>query len=182
MSYRKGLPNLCLALLTLSASGCAQNPEGWIPVLEETSVHVLQTKTETVMAHLHVAQEKIRTDPHDAEEALDSAQEELERISAYYLPLLDARERSYNAYRFYYLKETKRATSELDHIEKTLISMAEVGGPPLVRELEKPLEMLADAKAAIAADPEEAPELLSALANRLNLMFLKIELVIKGAR
>jgi hypothetical protein len=182
MSYREGLPTLYLALLAFFASGCAQQPEGWIPVLEETSVHVLQTKTKTVMAHLQIAREKLRTDPHGAEEALDLADEELKRFSAYTLPLLDARERSYNAYRLYYLGEEDNAAGELDRIEKILVSMAEDGGPPLARELEKPLEMLADAKAAIAADPAEAPEFLRELATRLNLMFLKIELVLGDTR
>jgi hypothetical protein len=134
------------------------------------------------MAHLQAAQDKIRSDPYDAEEALDSAVEELKCFSEYYLPLLDARERSYNAYRFCYLKEKKRATRELDRIEKTLVSMAEDGGKLLFRELEKPLEILVDARAAIAADPEDAPELLRELANKLNQMLLKMELVLKGTR
>lgn len=182
MKYRKGFCSLCFTLLAIFAVGCAQNPEVWIPVLEETSTDVLQAKTEKVMNHLHVAQMKIQTDRHDAEEALDSAEEELQRISAYYLPLLDARERSYNAYRFYCLKEKERAANELDRIEKTLMSMAENASPQLVRELEKPLEIITDAKTAVLSDPEDAPELLRELANKLNLMFLKIELVLQGTR
>jgi hypothetical protein len=182
MSYRKVLPGLFLALLPFSAPGCTRQPEGWTPVLEETSVDVLQAKTEKVMNHLHIAQTKIEIDPQDAKEALDSAEEELRSISVYYLPVLDARERSYNAYRFYYLREKERAVAELDRIEQTLTSMAENGSPQLVKEIDKPLESLTDARTAIFADPEAAPELLRELATKLNLMFLKIELVLQGTK
>lgn len=182
MSYREVLPTLCLALLPFSVSGCAQQTEGWTPVLEETSVDVLQAKTEKVMNYLHVAQTKIHADLPDAKEALDSAEEELRSVTAYYLPLLDARERSYNAYRFYYLRENERAVAELDRVEQALTRMAEDGSPQLVKELERPLESLADARTAILADPEAAPGLLRELATKLNLMFLRIELVLQGTR
>jgi hypothetical protein len=182
MSYRMTIKGLWLALLWFSASGCVRQPEKWSPVLEETSVDVLQTKTEKALNHLHVAQEKMQIDPVDAKEALDSAEEDLRSISAYYLPLLDARERSYKAYRFYCLREKKRAVTELDRIEQTLTRMAEDGSPQLVKELDTPLEGIADARTAILADPEAAPELLRELATKLNLMFLKIELVLQGTK
>jgi CBS domain-containing protein len=64
--------------------------------------------------------------------------------------------RSYNAYRYYYLRQNGKAIDELDRIEKTLFSMTQGGGEHLVRELERPPETLADAQAAILGSPGDS--------------------------
>ena len=167
------------ALTLLALAGCRQAPEGWIPVLEETSTTFLRSATESIAAHVRSARSALPGDPHAASAELIKAESTLDHLLTYYLPLLDARERAYNAYRHHQLGRTAETERELDQIERILIEVAHDGGP-LPRAMTEPLERLEDARAAIEAGTDDAAGALEALALRLNSLLVKGGLVLNS--
>jgi hypothetical protein len=104
----------------------------------------------------------------------------LDHLLRYYLPLLDARERSYNAYRHFYLGETDQTLRELDEIEALLLGVSELDDGRLLDEMQDPLEKVEDARAALRVGSGQAADDLEALATTLNFLVLKGELVLPG--
>jgi hypothetical protein len=154
--------------------------ECWEPAPEDISTRVLQAEADRVMSHLRAAEARLRSGPDEAKEELGLAEEALGDLSSYYLPLFEARARSHNAYRFYSLGDKGRAANELERIEGTLLTVSQSEAHQLTHELQRPLEIATDARAAILGGLEDAPELLEQLAVQLNLMLLKGELVLRG--
>jgi hypothetical protein len=146
--------------------------EGWEPPLEETSTRFLQDQAEEARRLLDAAREEIRSQTGDPEGQLSVAAQTLERMTLYYLPLLEARERAYDAHRLYYYGEEGRAAAHLDAIEGILDAMANAA-PEIFLELKEPLDLVAEARAGLKATPDDVPRLLKTLAVRLNLMALK---------
>jgi len=169
-----------LMVLAGTLSACQRRPEGWSPVLEETSTAFLEVETQRVLERVRAAREEVVTDPSRAEEILLEAERSLEHLDAYYLPLLQARERAYNAYRSFFLNDHGRVIQELAHIEGLLESMAENATGSLFQEIESLAEVLADARVAVEAGEEEGRPALEALARALNQAALKGELVLQG--
>lgn len=167
-------------LTLLVCIGCGRAPEGWTPVLEESSTAFLQTETEAVAAHVRLAQAQLPVDPESAAAELAAADDGLDHLLTYYLPLLEARERSYNAYRYHYLDQPEQTARELEEIERLLLEVAEVGHGHLLREMEEPLDKLENARAALEVDHDEASKSLGELASRLNFLLLKGDLVLSG--
>jgi len=167
-----------LGLLMLAIAACNQAPEGWTPVLEETSTTFLRTETEAVAEEVRSAMSHLPADPESAAANLSAAEDGLDHLLTYYLPLLEARERAYNAYRHFYLGQIDKTARELDEIEKTLITIAESNHGHLLREMEDPLEKLEVARAAIEVDDAEATAALQELATRLTFLLLKGGLVL----
>lgn len=99
-------------------------------------------------------------------------------VLSYYLPLIEARQGAYNAYRHFYLGKSDQTAAELDRVEAILMTIADAGHENLLREMREPLEDLEDAKAALDAEGGEAAEQLQALASRLNFLILKGGLVL----
>ncbi len=127
------------------------------------------------------AQDDVATDPGQAEEELGGAVRALERMSMYYLPLLEARERTYDAHRFLYFGENQRARTEIQAVEEILDAVAETGGPKLLPAMKEPLDLVSEAKAAVMATSDKAPDLIKSLALKLNYMALKGKLEIPDA-
>lgn len=169
----KGARLLILGSLLLVSWGCKQPHPGWEPPLEETSTRFLGVQVEKALECVHRAERDVRSNPEQAGERLADAVRALERISRYYLPLLEARERAYDAHRFLYYGERYRARTELEAVENTLDSVAETGGAALQPALKKPLDLVSEAKAAVIAGTDTAPDLIKSLAIKLNLMALK---------
>lgn len=166
------------ALAALAIVACSRAPESWTPVLEESSTTFLKTETEAVASRVRSARSHLPGNPEAATADLDAAEDGLDHLLTYYLPLLEARERAYNAYRHFYLGKTEQTVRELGEVEAILIAVADAGHGHLLREMEEPLEKLADARAALEADTGEAEEALRALASRLNFLLLKGGLVL----
>ena len=78
--------------LLLLLTGCGRLHQGWEPPLEETSTRFLQQETDEALRLVQAAQEAVATETHHADEDLAGAARALERISLYYLPMLEARE------------------------------------------------------------------------------------------
>ena len=165
-------------LVMLLLMGCSRAPEGWAPVLEETSTGFLSTETEAVASRIRLAKTHLPANPEKAATELALAEDALEHLLTYYLPLLEARERAYNAYRHYWLGRSRQTAHELAEVETILIAIAESGHGDLLRAMEEPLERLEDARAALDADTAEAARALQALATRLNSLLVKGRLVL----
>ena len=168
---------LCTVLIS-TLTGCDRPPEGWTPVLEQTSTAFLRTEIEAVAARTRAARNAIASDPDRASAELDAADGLLDNLLSYYLPLLEARESAYNAYRHYYLGDPAQTTVELDKVETVLIEVAKSHSGRLLGEVDDPLEKLEDARAALGANSEEAPQALEALASRLNFLIIKGGLIL----
>ena len=104
----------------------------------------------------------------------------LDHLLTYYLPVLDARERAYNAYRHYQLGRSRETERELDEVEAILMEIAETEHSHLLRAMEEPLETLEDARAALHVAPDEATRELRTLSIRLNNLLLRGGLVLNG--
>ncbi|MFQ5526991.1 MAG: hypothetical protein ACE5GX_12120 [Thermoanaerobaculia bacterium] len=166
------------SLLVLALAGCNREPEGWTPVLEQTSTAFLKTETEEIASRVRLAQADLPVNPEKAAAELAEAEDGLDHLLTYYLPVLDARERAYNAYRHYELGRSKETERELDEVEPILLAIAESGHGHLLRAMEEPLETLEDARAALDVDSDEATEALRTLATRLNFLLLRGGLVL----
>lgn len=166
----------CVLLASLAA--CGRAPEGWTPVLEESSAPFLRAETERAAAQVDLATDKLATDPEVATLALAEARDALDHLLDYYIPLLEARSRAYNAYRHFRLEEPAHAGAELDQIETILLGVAAGDHGHLEREMEEPLKTVELARAALEGDPSRAGEALETLATRLNFLLLKGGLVV----
>ncbi len=160
--------------------GCGRAPRGWTPVLEEISTGFLKTETEAVASRVRAARGHLSSSPENAAAELAAAEAGLDHLLTYYLPLLEARERAYNAYRHYFLGDTAQTARELDEVERILITVGEGGNAHLLGEMEEPLEHLEDARAALGSDSDAASQALRALATRLNFLLVKGGLVLVG--
>ena len=164
------------AILIIGA--CDRGPEGWTPVLEETSIVFLETETGRLSGNVQAALAHLRADPAQAEEALREASTRLNHLQGYYLPLFQARERAYNAYRYLFLGDNTRCVEELGMIQETFEGMVESVQGVALSELTSLAEMVADARIAALAEPEEAAPILESLARRLDLVVLKGSLIV----
>jgi len=158
--------------------GCDRSPEGWTPVLEQTSTVFLETETGRISERVEAALDHLRTDPGQAEAALREAKATVDHLQGYYLPLLRVRERAYNAYRYLYLGDETQVVEELGKAQETLEKMVEDVEGGAFLELLSLSESVADARIAALADPEEAAPILESLARRLDLALLKGDLII----
>lgn len=177
-SLTRSLSIAGMGLMALAASGCSQPPRGWIPVLEETSTSFLRTETEDIATRIQAAKSDLVTDPEAAAAELEAAEQGLDHLLTYYLPLLEARERAYNAYRHYYLDNVEKTSRELDEVEAILTKIAESGRGHLLREMEEPLETLVDARVALKVDRDEARDSLQSLARQINFLLLRGGLIL----
>ena len=167
-------------LLLLVLVGCGRDRATWTPVPEETSTIALRTEVQEAAERLESVRSLLLIDPARAEESLISAQQSLHRLLDYYLPVVDARTRAYDAYRLCYLGELNAAAGELDRIEAVLLEVASRGGPHLGPEIARRLELVSDARVAITATPGDAPAMLKKLALELNSMVVKGRLILPG--
>jgi hypothetical protein len=158
--------------------GCDRSPEGWTPVLEETSTVFLETETRRLSEDVGTALTELRADPERAEAALEEARKSLDHLLTYYLPLLQARERAYNAYRYLFLGDDDRCVQELGKIAEAFEGMVGAFDGGALSELTSLAEMVADARIAALADPEAAAPILESLGRRLDLVVLKGDLII----
>jgi hypothetical protein len=167
-----------LLLLHGGIWGCGERPEGWTPVLEETSTAFLESEVDRLSDRVGIALEQLNTDPAEAETALQEASAALEHLKDYYLPLFQARERAYNAYRSLYLGDRDRVMTELGRIDGILGTMAERAEGGRLQEIQSLAETLADARVAVESGREEGAQGLETLARTLNQAALKGDLIL----
>ena len=147
-------------------------------MLEETSTVFLETETGRALGHVQEALGHLETDPSRLSADLRAAESTLGHLLEYYLPLLQAREKAYNAYRNFFMEDPDGVAEELAGIEDILTAMAEKAeGQPLL-EIESLAETLAISHMAAAAGSRQQREALERLARRLNQAALKGDLVL----
>lgn len=157
--------------------GCGGTPSAAKTPPALTSSRALTEEAERALEALRHARSGVKSLPEHAERGLATAEAAILRLATYYLPLLEARELAYNAYRAHVLGDEKLSKAELDRIDGILMGVAEGLGEPVTEELQGPLEALVDARIALAGAPEQASDRLEALLERLNLILVKGELV-----
>jgi hypothetical protein len=168
-----------LALMILwVASACDQPAIDWQPILERSASHALRTEVERAASAVEAAIPIVESNATDADVLLREADRSLRHLLDFYLPLMEAREHSYNALLFFNLGKIDRAEEELNLAESRLKTIARVDHGKLLQEMEPPLEDLEDARAAVRADPVIAHELLQSLTTRLNNMVVKGGLIV----
>ncbi len=164
-----------LALILATAS-CTETPEGWTPVLEQTSTTFVGEETDAALEEIARARATLTEEPGEARDALERAELTLRRLSGVYLPVYEAKTRAYNAYRYHLLGRDDEAGSELAGIESTLLDLGGRADPPLLGELERIDELTARARLEVEAGSEEASEALRRLAEGLETFLLKRDL------
>jgi hypothetical protein len=120
----------------------------------------------------------LESDPEKAASELAAASNGLHHLLSYYLPLLEARELTQNAFRHLELGRIGQTDQELDKVESLLLAVAESDQGRLLREMEEPLAALNKARAAVGVDPGEAAAALRDLSTRLNSLLVKGGLVL----
>jgi len=170
----------CTAVLVAgNLWGCTERPEAWSPVLEETSTTFLETETDRIRGEVGRALKLLPADPDGAAAALREAERNLGHLQEFYLPLFRARERAYNAFRYFRLGEHDQAVREVDAIEGTLASMVEEAQGSPLQELQSLAEAAADARLAVEAGQEEGGRALEDLARALNQAVVKGDLILR---
>lgn len=173
-----GRQPLIFALLALAvlAGGCQQNPPGWIPVLEMTSTEFIEEETQGAMERIAEARASLATEPDEARDRLDEAEETLRRLTDLYLPVYRAKTKAYNAYRLLHLDRGAQAGEELQEIEALILEVSREATPPLLGELERIEELTARARIEVEGGSDGAPLALQRLAEGLERFVLKRDL------
>jgi chromosome segregation ATPase len=142
------------------------------------AVPYLSSEVDRALHSLRDARRDVTAEVPAAREALDEAEAALVRLQAYYLPVLEARQRAFNARLHAVNGELGKAESELGRIEAILLALARSGGEDVGRQIEEPLDLVEEARIALARSSPDAPARLEALAERLELMLFKGDLVL----
>jgi len=167
-----------LLVLLVTPGGCRHPHEGWQPPFEVSSTRLLQQEADVALRLVGAARADLAGSNGPADERLSGAVRALERLTVYYLPLLEAKERTYNAHRFLFYGERGRADTELTIVREILDGTVEAGGEPLLELFVPALDLVGEAQAAVRGAPEKAPAILKELAVKLNLMLLKGDLAL----
>jgi len=166
-------------ILTLGGLAGCQSVEAPGPTaVVSPAVPFLTAEVDRAVRALREAREALPADGVRANEAMGEAEAALARLQSYYLPLLEARQRASNARQLAANGDLGRAETELGQIEATLLALARSLGGEVGRQVEEPLDLLEEARVALARSSPEAPARLERLAERLELMLLKGEFVV----
>ncbi len=168
-----------VGILLVGAGGCRERPTPWSPMESEVTTGWLRRETAEAERWVAAAREQLVRDPSAASASLDKARASLRKLSSYYLPVLEARERAYNAYWFFQQSDTGGVTRELERVETELLNAAKSRGEPEAREIRVTLEQVTAARVALDTSPQSVSHLLESLARRLNTMLVKGELIVK---
>lgn len=160
-------------LVGVSLAGCNQSRESRSPLLEQTSARSIEDEANRALENVRSAAETMASSPDETSTALAEAETSLVHLTAYYLPLLEARARAYNAYSYYQSGRTEMSSEELVAVEEILLSIAQGALPRGEALVSPPTEKLAEANMAVSTVSPSAPVLLEELASLLNQLILK---------
>ncbi|HSF19745.1 MAG TPA: hypothetical protein VLK65_29760 [Vicinamibacteria bacterium] len=160
-------------MVTLLLASCA--PREGVPIFEEPTAVALQPLATAVLNDVRAARASMAV--LDRDRHLQHAEASLERLNEYYLPLLDAKDRAYQACRLYYA-DPGSVGRELEEIEKLLTSIITARGRRVEASMEPAFELLTEARVSMDAGSSAAPKHLHDLARRLSYMLLKGELIL----
>lgn len=150
------------------------------PPTTGTSYRPLTEETERALRAIAEARRSLREDPDAAEAHLQRTATSLRRMRDYYLPLVDARARAYDA-RFCQLRgDTRRAARELETVEEIFLA-ASARDEHVARCLRQPLVTLIQARSEVARGASAAADRIEQLGREVNLLILKGDLALAGS-
>jgi hypothetical protein len=160
-----------------------KSPEPWIPVLEGTGFSYLRdsvsealTAVNEVSHELHAGQEA------RSGEALDRAMDALMKLYFYYVPITEVRQMVYDADRLFYLKQFDKTQHQLRAANRLLVDVGRSGGPNLETSVNELVLMIDDLLLNIQESSDMVPEKFRKVGHRVNLMAVKGEIVLSGAK
>ena len=168
---------LCCVAFGIGGCGDSDPSQAFIPVCPESPA-VLRTPIEEAMAQVDEAQELLSAAPEKAAVALGEAQRSLRHVATYYIPLQEAQQLAAEAHRSYFGGDFESTSERLDEAESKLLGIAHEYGPHTAAGLKEPLEILEDARLALAAGLDDGAESIQKLLERLQLMSSRAELVL----
>lgn len=171
---------IAVALTMTAVTSCeAPGPSGTsdMPVSS-----FLQERVREVLDDVERARATLPEDAPEAASALENSHQKLRRLSEYYLPLLAARQQVSTALAAVNAGNGS-AGSVVDSAEAALLGIVRGHGQHLEGEMRGPLARIEDVRTALAAeDLEEASRLLEGLGHRLESLFFRGELVLRGSQ
>ncbi len=166
--------------VTIAASACTSRPapKPFPPLLQDSGLGSLSDEMETALLSVDEARASLTTSPENAAMALDRIEQALHRTRAFYLPVLLARDQVANAYHLAAAGEVTDAQDQLSVAEKTLLDLANSEDEHMARELKEPLDLLEEARVALATGAAQRADRLADLSHRLTLMLNKGRLIV----
>jgi hypothetical protein len=166
--------------VTIAASACTSRPAPppFPPLLQDSGLGALSDEMESALLSLDQARASLLTSPEDVPGALDRVEQALHRTRYFYLPVLLARDGVDNAYHLAAAGDTTGAQDQLSVAEKTLLDLAQSEDDHVARELKEPLDLLEEARVALATGAAQRADRLAELSHRLTLMLTKGRLIV----
>lgn len=175
------LPTILAGALTtlVSLASCERHQPGATIVEEPTASALHDVSAEALQQVRSAIRDVDASAPKgDVLQKLRESEGTLLKVTEYYVPLLDAHERAYRAYRFYY-GEPSRVESELERIETILHGVVRDRGSEVEGPVDEALGLVEDVRSSMEANSLAAARHLDELARKLSFMLLKAELILK---
>jgi hypothetical protein len=186
MAMNKRASVFILGLLVGVVIACERpqkTPEPWIPVLEDTAFSYLRDSVSEAVAAVNEASHELRAGQEARSvEALERAMDPLMKLHFYYLPITEVRQMVYDADRLFYLKQVDKTQYKLRAANRLLVDIGRSGGPNLETSVNELVLMIDDLLLNIEESSETVPEKFREVGHRVNLMAMKGELVLSGAK
>ena len=168
-----------LAAVYLTLAGCNRETADWTPVMEETSTVFLRDQVDKSLAALSDLRGRLPASlDAEAREDVVRLKTALLHLRYYYLPMVDAREEAYNAYRLYHLKRLPEAGKHLDQTRQILEAVASQGGSSLTVEMGQLLDQVLQVEEAVKLKSRRVLPRFQQLISSLNLKTLKGDLIL----
>lgn len=149
-------------------------------VVEEPTASALRDVSTEALEKLRSAIQALEggAPPGEGLERLHQSEATLLKMTQYYVPLLDAHQRSYRAYRLYY-GDPSRVESELERIETILHDVVRDRGSEVEGPVGEALALVEDVRSSMEAHSPSAAHHLDELTRRLSFLLLKAELILR---
>jgi hypothetical protein len=173
--------SLLLVAVLLALVGCDRETTDWTPVMEETSTVFLRDQVDKSLEMLEALRARLSVCPDaDAREDAARLKTALLHLRHYYLPMVEAREEAYNAYRLYHLKRRSEVGHHLDSARQILEAVASHGGGPMVSEMGRLTGQVLQVGEAVRLGSREAVPRFQQLISSLNLKAMKGDLILNS--
>jgi len=173
---------LLLLFLLANLSACRKQ-EPWKPVVEPGGFDYLaDAVAEALDAHRALADHLEKGDREHTLQALAQSRHSLLKLQRYYIPMTEVRQMVYDADRLYFLRRVEESGASLEKAKTLLQGIARTDGPGLEKEANQVETKIDALLAAMQQASPEVSELFGSLGHRVNLMVLKGDMVLAGAR
>lgn len=169
-----------LTLLILPS--CKYTKQPWNPIFEETHFFYFENSVKQALSEINDAERNFKTDrDQEGYESLGKAKQIFLALKGYYIPLTEVRQIIYDADRFFHLKSIDEAKKHLEEARKILFKMDQYSeSEGFDNALEKLTIMTDECLFSLEEKSENSYEKFKILANEVNLMLVKGELVLSN--